>query len=142
VLVLVALALGFRWPYGTRVGVVEAQPIPFSHKHHVNDDGIDCRYYHTSVEESDFAVVSSAWRRPRPFLSFMAASLALAGKAAGREDRALRVQPEQRPATRLFAAGHARADSARVRKRRTAYAALDERRSGSSSSRGCSTSLP
>jgi hypothetical protein len=59
VLVLVALALGFRWPYGTRVGVVEAQPIPFSHKHHVNDDGIDCRYCHTSVEESDFAGIPS-----------------------------------------------------------------------------------
>lgn len=26
------------------------QPIPFSHKHHVADDGIDCRYCHTTVE--------------------------------------------------------------------------------------------
>ena len=31
------------------------QPIPFSHKHHVRDDGIDCRYCHTSVETSSFA---------------------------------------------------------------------------------------
>jgi hypothetical protein len=31
------------------------QPIPFNHKHHVTDDGIDCRYYHTSVEKSSFA---------------------------------------------------------------------------------------
>src|ERR1051325_2522488 len=31
------------------------QPIPFSHKHHVGDDGIDCRYCHTSVETSSFA---------------------------------------------------------------------------------------
>ncbi|HEX5482193.1 MAG TPA: cytochrome c3 family protein [Terriglobia bacterium] len=31
------------------------QPIPFSHKHHVTDDGIDCRYCHTSVETSSFA---------------------------------------------------------------------------------------
>ncbi|MGH9358909.1 MAG: cytochrome c3 family protein [Terriglobia bacterium] len=31
------------------------QPIPFSHKHHVSDDGIDCRYCHTSVETSNFA---------------------------------------------------------------------------------------
>ena len=29
-----------------------AQPIPFSHKHHVADDGIDCRYCHTSVENA------------------------------------------------------------------------------------------
>src|SRR3954449_9622580 len=31
------------------------QPIPFSHKHHVGDDGIDCRYCHWSVEKSSFA---------------------------------------------------------------------------------------
>jgi hypothetical protein len=31
------------------------QPIPFSHKHHARDDGIDCRYCHTSVETSAFA---------------------------------------------------------------------------------------
>ncbi len=28
------------------------QPIQFSHKHHAGDDGIDCRYCHTSVETS------------------------------------------------------------------------------------------
>jgi hypothetical protein len=33
------------------------QPIPFSHQHHVRDDGIDCRYCHTSVETSSFAGV-------------------------------------------------------------------------------------
>ncbi|MFO1465667.1 MAG: cytochrome c3 family protein [Steroidobacteraceae bacterium] len=31
------------------------QPIPFSHKHHVGEDGIDCRYCHTSVESRAFA---------------------------------------------------------------------------------------
>ena len=39
----------------TDVGVVKDQPVPFSHKHHVTDDGIDCRYCHTSVETSPFA---------------------------------------------------------------------------------------
>jgi hypothetical protein len=34
------------------LGVVVDQPIPFSHKHHVGDDGIDCRYCHTQVETS------------------------------------------------------------------------------------------
>jgi Cytochrome c7 and related cytochrome c len=37
-----------------------AQPIPFSHKHHVGDDGIDCRYCHYSVEKSSFAGIPSA----------------------------------------------------------------------------------
>src|SRR5437016_8479742 len=31
------------------------QSVPFSHKHHVTDHGIDCRYCHTSVETSAFA---------------------------------------------------------------------------------------
>jgi hypothetical protein len=31
------------------------QPVQFSHKHHVGDDGIDCRYCHTSVETSSSA---------------------------------------------------------------------------------------
>ena len=35
------------------------QPIPFSHKHHVDDDGLDCRYCHTTVEQSAFAGMPS-----------------------------------------------------------------------------------
>ncbi len=35
------------------------QPLPFSHKHHVGDDGIDCRYCHYSVEKSGFAGIPS-----------------------------------------------------------------------------------
>jgi hypothetical protein len=31
------------------------QPVPFSHKHHVGDDGMDCRYCHASVETSRVA---------------------------------------------------------------------------------------
>jgi hypothetical protein len=33
------------------------QPVPFSHEHHVAGLGIDCRYCHTSVEQSSFAGV-------------------------------------------------------------------------------------
>ena len=44
-----------RGSYTTDVAVVQQQPVPFSHKHHVTDDGIDCRYCHTSVETSAFA---------------------------------------------------------------------------------------
>jgi hypothetical protein len=45
----------YRSDYVTGVGMPKDQPIPFSHKHHVSDVGIDCRYCHTSVETSAFA---------------------------------------------------------------------------------------
>ena len=48
-----------RSSYVTEVGVARSQPVQFSHKHHVSDDGIDCRYCHTSVEESSFAGIPS-----------------------------------------------------------------------------------
>src|SRR5579859_2291487 len=38
--------------YATRMGDAREQPIPFSHAHHVGSMGIDCRYCHTSVENS------------------------------------------------------------------------------------------
>jgi hypothetical protein len=44
-----------RSPYVTGVNVIRPQPVPFSHQHHVSDCGIDCRYCHTSVEDSTFA---------------------------------------------------------------------------------------
>src|SRR5215467_5046541 len=37
------------------LGEAPRQPIPFSHKHHAGDDGIDCRYCHDGVEKSAFA---------------------------------------------------------------------------------------
>jgi hypothetical protein len=39
-----------RSSYVTTVGVAPAQPVPFSHKHHSGELGIDCRYCHTQVE--------------------------------------------------------------------------------------------
>src|SRR6202790_4084623 len=42
-------------PYVTYAGVRKPQPVPFSHAHHVSGLGIDCRYCHTSVENSSFA---------------------------------------------------------------------------------------
>jgi len=39
----------------TRAGITPEQPLPFSHKHHVSEVGLDCRYCHTSVEDSSFA---------------------------------------------------------------------------------------
>jgi hypothetical protein len=42
-------------PYVTDVNVAQEQPVPFSHRHHAGELGIDCRYCHTSVEDSAFA---------------------------------------------------------------------------------------
>jgi len=53
-LLLLAMVLG-RSSYVTRQNEYVVQPIQFSHMHHVTDDGIDCRYCHTSVETSPFA---------------------------------------------------------------------------------------
>ncbi len=39
-----------RSPYVTQAYMAKDQPVQFSHKHHVGDDGIDCRYCHTTVE--------------------------------------------------------------------------------------------
>jgi len=44
-----------RSPYTTDVRIAKEQPVPFSHRHHVGELGIDCRYCHTSVETSAFA---------------------------------------------------------------------------------------
>ncbi len=44
-----------RSDYVTDVGLPQEQPVPFSHKHHVGDVGLDCRYCHTSVETAAFA---------------------------------------------------------------------------------------
>ncbi|HVG28323.1 MAG TPA: cytochrome c3 family protein [Pyrinomonadaceae bacterium] len=50
-----ALAEINRSSWNTGAYVEREQPVQFSHKHHVGDDGIDCRYCHTSVETSSSA---------------------------------------------------------------------------------------
>jgi len=41
--------------YVTEVHNARPQPVPFSHKHHVGELGLDCRYCHSSVEVSSSA---------------------------------------------------------------------------------------
>ena len=51
-----AALAGLNWSdYNTGRNQFIDQPVQFSHKHHVGGMGIDCRYCHTSVEESAFA---------------------------------------------------------------------------------------
>src|ERR1700682_6372500 len=54
-LALIAVLAVARSPYMTRQNFTREQPVQFSHKHHVGDDGIDCRYCHTTVETSAVA---------------------------------------------------------------------------------------
>jgi hypothetical protein len=53
----ITLALFNLSGYYTNQDVFVEQPIQFSHAHHVGGMGIDCRYCHTSVEQSAFANV-------------------------------------------------------------------------------------
>jgi hypothetical protein len=50
---------GMNLTYGINLNVPIDQPVPFSHKHHVQDDGIDCRYCHSSVDKSASAGMPS-----------------------------------------------------------------------------------
>jgi Cytochrome c7 and related cytochrome c len=58
---LIVIALGVtldqlqRSPWVTRQGQRADQPVPFSHKHHVQGLGLQCQYCHTTVENSSYA---------------------------------------------------------------------------------------
>jgi hypothetical protein len=58
---LIVIALGVtldqlqRSPWVTRQGQRPDQPVPFSHKHHVQGLGVQCQYCHTTVEKSSYA---------------------------------------------------------------------------------------
>ncbi|MGE5465853.1 MAG: cytochrome c3 family protein [Ignavibacteria bacterium] len=62
---LPVLATGATFLYRWNIAMPQAegaavpQAIPFSHKHHAGDDGIDCRYCHASVEVSRTAGLPS-----------------------------------------------------------------------------------
>jgi hypothetical protein len=49
------LMLYWRTPYGTGQHEPVEQPVQFDHRHHVQDDLIDCRYCHTSVDKAPSA---------------------------------------------------------------------------------------
>jgi hypothetical protein len=58
IVVILVFAVNYQLhasPYVTLMGLHVDQPVPFSHKHHVGDLGLDCRYCHTGVENAAFA---------------------------------------------------------------------------------------
>lgn len=63
VVLIVSITLIFVWRWSTddphAMHAPPQQPLPFSHQHHVRDDGIDCRYCHRAVEQSSFAGIPS-----------------------------------------------------------------------------------
>jgi hypothetical protein len=46
-----------RSPFATRELLAAEQPVAFDHRHHVEDDGIDCIYCHVDAERGRFAGV-------------------------------------------------------------------------------------
>jgi hypothetical protein len=48
-----------RSSYATLASTPLVQPVLFDHRHHVRDEGIDCRYCHAAVEHSNRAGVPS-----------------------------------------------------------------------------------
>src|SRR5712692_7633355 len=52
-------------PYYTGQYDQVEQVIQFDHRHHVSDDGIDCRYCHGAVDHSPYAGVPSTSRSTR-----------------------------------------------------------------------------
>jgi hypothetical protein len=44
-------------PKNTQIGYAPEQPIPYSHKLHAGDLGIDCRYCHANIERSQEAMI-------------------------------------------------------------------------------------
>jgi len=57
---VVTFVIYYWWsPLHTDVGYEPKQPIPFSHRLHAGELGIDCRYCHSSVEKSASAGVPS-----------------------------------------------------------------------------------
>ena len=59
--VLGILGWGISQSYGNEMHTPREQPIPFSHKHHVGDDGIDCKYCHSTVDKGASAGMPSTY---------------------------------------------------------------------------------
>ncbi len=55
------VATGIVWyyfsPYNLQVGYAPEQPVPYSHRLHVGELGMDCRYCHANVERSAEAMI-------------------------------------------------------------------------------------
>ena len=49
----------YMTPKYTRVGYAPIQPVPYSHAKHVGELGLDCRYFHSTIDTAGAAVPTS-----------------------------------------------------------------------------------
>ena len=72
-MIVPVVAIAGIWYYGspkfTDVGYSPAQPVPYSHRLHVGELGLDCRYCHASVEVS--AVANGPRQRRRSAVTWI-----------------------------------------------------------------------
>lgn len=59
VIAVIAGVWYYLTPAYARVGYQPIQPVPYSHKTHIGQLGLDCRYCHTGVEKSWYANIPS-----------------------------------------------------------------------------------
>jgi ferredoxin len=59
--VVITAAAIARSDYLSGVGIAREQPVPFSHKHHAGELGLDCRYCHQQVETLATAGLPPTW---------------------------------------------------------------------------------
>ena len=59
--VIFAASAFSRSDFATGVGVAREQPVPFSHKHHAAELGLDCRYCHAQAEQLATAGIPPTW---------------------------------------------------------------------------------
>ena len=93
---LIVIALGVtldelqRSPWVTRQGQRPDQPVPFSHKHHVQGLGLQCQYCHVTVEKSSYAGIppdQDLHQLPRADLDQRAVAGAGAGQLGDADNR-------------------------------------------------------
>jgi hypothetical protein len=70
----------YMTPKYTRVGYAPIQPVPFSHKKHVGELGLDCRYCHNTIDTAG-ASIPTAQTCMNCHSQIKTASPALAGRA-------------------------------------------------------------
>ena len=68
--VVVLLVWYYLTPKNFQVGYAPTQPVPYSHRLHVGQLGMDCRYCHANVETAAHAMIGAEAPAPPPMTMF------------------------------------------------------------------------